>query len=63
MEKVKQYIEERKKHLKKCEIEYFEKAHDRQYTTGERIIYREFSNAFEARRNELEILEREILSE
>lgn len=52
---MKEYLEERIKHLKKVEMEYFDKQYEVPRTSPLRSTYREFSNMFEARRQELEI--------
>lgn len=49
-----EYLKTRITHLKKTEMEFFDKSIDRSYSTIERSVYRNFSNEFCARRQELE---------
>lgn len=50
------YIKERIKYLKTIELDYFDKSCSIKYDVMERQVYRNFSNEFQARRNELEHL-------
>lgn len=54
-----QKLKDRIIHLKKHELEYFDKSVDKSYNPAERRVYRGFSNEIQARRNELEKLLRE----
>lgn len=60
MEKLTEYIKERIKHLKKCEMDYFNSSCDDSKPQFQRDLDRRYSNEFNARRSELEILQKEI---
>jgi hypothetical protein len=53
---MKNYLEERIIHLKKCEVDYFNKQYEHPQGHFLRKQYREFSNEFHARRDECEIM-------
>lgn len=54
------YLSDRITHLKSVEIDYFNKAY--KHPEPLRGFYKNISNEFHARRHELELLQREILS-
>ncbi len=54
---MKDYFLQRKKQLKECELDYFNKSVDRKNHSLQRTVYRKFSKEFQARRSELEDLE------
>lgn len=60
---IQQYLSDRITYLKTVEIDYFNKAHDKNEQQLLRQSYREFSNEFNARRSELEILQKSLMGE
>lgn len=54
---MKNYLIERRTHLKKCELDYFTRSINRSLSFYERTVNRTISNEFQARRNELDALE------
>lgn len=57
------FLKDRIKHLKKCEMEYFDKSVNNKFPKTVRNVYRSFSNVFEVRRHELEEYKKYMLDE
>ncbi len=57
---MKEYLEQRIAHLKKVEMEYFDKSVDKQFGYHARQSYRRFSNEFNAARRECELMLKEL---
>jgi len=55
---MKEYLEQRIIHLKNVELEYWHLQYDNTHARAIRDIYRQFSNEFCARRQELEMLQK-----